>query len=602
MNKNTIIAIVLSTVVVIGAFVTQSFLMPKKTPVAETVAEKTENSVKTDELKKSAEEVVSKKENVSDIKIIDENVEELEPILIETDIAKITLSNKGGDILSYELKNHLENKKLNQGIQMAGNVTKDNRAFSISLGDVNSPVLNNNFSVEQSKDEEKNIQTVSFKTKLNSAKGPVVLEKKYTFNNKDYMFKLDVSFYSETEGILIDNNSIGYVLKGSPQIGPNYDTSNRYEYRQYVSYSDKAKKKNISSSGYKEGNSGFSWAGIQGKYFAEFIYPSVNTRNNISNSYYSGKASSTNKNVIDSQIAFVRSPVNSAEKEVTDSYYIYLGPRNEKELKIYNVEKENVWGLSQVRFNSVISSGWLGWLETILKWVMEIIHKVIPNWGVSIIILTVLLKLCMFPLSSKQMKSTLKMQELQPRMNEIQQKYKENPQKQQELLAKLYKESGYNPMSGCLPMILQFLTLFAMYNLFNNYFEFRGSEFIPGWIDDLSMGDSVLTFGFSIPFLGNNLRILPIIYLASQLFYGKITNNGGVSTGPNNMQMKIMMYGMPIMFFFMFYNAPSGLLLYWTISNIFQMGQQIVINNMKKKAVSSKKVNNKVTRANKIKK
>ena len=230
---------------------------------------------------------------------------------------------------------------------------------------------------------------------------------------------------------------------------------------------------------------------------------------------------------------------------------------------------------------------------------MEMIHFIIPNWGVSIILLTILLKLCLFPISKNQMMASLKMQEIQPKMQEIQQKYQNNPQKQQEMLAKLYKENGYNPMSGCLPMIFQFLILFAMYNLFNNYFEFRGAEFIPGWIDDLSVGDSILSFGFKIPFIGSDLRILPIIYLVSQLFYGKITNNGGVA-GNSNTQMKIMMYGMPIIFFFLFYNAPSGLLLYWTVSNIFQMGQQIIINNMKQKHTG--KVVNKVTKANSFRK
>jgi YidC/Oxa1 family membrane protein insertase len=161
----------------------------------------------------------------------------------------------------------------------------------------------------------------------------------------------------------------------------------------------------------------------------------------------------------------------------------------------------------------------------------------------------------------------------------------------QEMLAKVYQEAGYNPMSGCLPMIVQFFVLFAMYNLFNNYFEFRGASFIPHWINDLSVGDSVYTLKVNIPFIGNHIRILPLIYLASQLFYGKITNNGGAAPSSTKMQMNLMMYGMPILFFFIFYNAPSGLLLYWTVSNIIQMVQQIVINNLmkKKKAELAKK-------------
>jgi YidC/Oxa1 family membrane protein insertase len=177
------------------------------------------------------------------------------------------------------------------------------------------------------------------------------------------------------------------------------------------------------------------------------------------------------------------------------------------------------------------------------------------------------------------------MQKFQPKMQELQAKYKGDPQKLQVETAKMYKEIGYNPMSGCLPMIFQFVILFAMYNLFNNYFEFRGASFISGWIDDLSQGDRVgPVFEHGLPFLGwNQIRILPVIYVISQLLFGKITQNGGTAgAGQNSSQMKMMMYGMPIMFFFLFYNAPSGLLLYWTVSNVFQLGQQIVMNKTMK--------------------
>ena len=207
--------------------------------------------------------------------------------------------------------------------------------------------------------------------------------------------------------------------------------------------------------------------------------------------------------------------------------------------------------------------------------------------------MTILIKLLMFPFTKKQSLGTLKMQEIQPKIQAIQAKYKDNQQKLQQEMAKIYKDNGYNPMSGCLPMLVQFLILFAMYNLFNNYFEFRGSSFIPNWIEDLSSGDSIYTLKFDIPFFGNQVRILPFIYLASQLLFGKITGNGGTAApGTSQAQMQMMMYVMPVMFFVMFYNAPSGLLLYWTVSNIFQMGQQIIINKtmkQKKAELAAKK-------------
>ena len=172
------------------------------------------------------------------------------------------------------------------------------------------------------------------------------------------------------------------------------------------------------------------------------------------------------------------------------------------------------------------------------------------------------------------------MQELQPKLQAIQKKYAGDQQKMQMETSKLYQEAGYNPAAGCLPMLFQFLVIFAMYNLFNNYFEFRGASFIPKWIPDLTEGDSIYTFKFNIPLIGNQLRLLPIIYVGTQILSGKITQSLNPTGGQNEKMMKLMTYGMPFMFFFIFYSAPSGLLLYWLTSNILQVVQQVVINKM----------------------
>ena len=175
------------------------------------------------------------------------------------------------------------------------------------------------------------------------------------------------------------------------------------------------------------------------------------------------------------------------------------------------------------------------------------------------------------------------MQKMQPKIQELQAKYKGKPQKLNEEMAKLYKEAGYNPLSGCLPLLIQLPILFAMYRLFNNYFEFRGAMFIPHWIPDLSVGDSILQFPNPIPFLGwTDLRILPIVYVISQMVFGKITQTP-TSDQQQNSTIKIMMYGMPLFFFFMFYNAPAGLLLYWTCTNFLMLVQQMIIKAMMKK-------------------
>lgn len=576
MNKNTIIAIVLSTIVVLASLILQPILFPNtanNVAESENVTEET-SAVKVEEDKKDLSLIVEDES--------DKNVEE-QFFEITTKNAQIVLTNRGGDMISYKLLNHID-VDTKDGIQMVDNVSKTNRACAVAFGDVNSPINNEIFNVTH-KDENVYLFTKSISIKKEDGSvSKILLGKRYTFDSESYVFKLDILIHGD------DIENLVYTLRTSPQMGPHFDPKlNRYENRQFISFNgEKAKRQVISAKQFKSYNKDYVWNGIGGKYFVNLVVP-VNPEK-MDNSYYSTLINEEN-NYSNAQAICVRKPFS---EDVEDSYYMYYGPREEKALKIFNVAEKNSWKLSGLRLNECLNSnGWLGWLETILKWFMEVINKFVHNWGVSIIIMTILIKLLMFPFTKKQSLGTLKMQEIQPKIQAIQAKYKDNQQKLQQEMAKIYKDNGYNPMSGCLPMLVQFLILFAMYNLFNNYFEFRGSSFIPHWIEDLSSGDSIYTLKFDIPFFGNQVRILPFIYLASQLLFGKITGNGGTAApGTSQAQMQMMMYVMPIMFFVMFYNAPSGLLLYWTVSNIFQMGQQIIINKtmkQKKAELAAKK-------------
>lgn len=576
MNKNTIIAIVLSTIVVLASLILQPMLFPNtanNVAESENVTEET-SAVKVEEEKKDLSLIVEDES--------DKNVEE-QFFEITTKNAQIVLTNRGGDMISYKLLNHID-VDTKDGIQMVDNVSKTNRACAVAFGDVNSPINNEIFNVTH-KDENVYFFTKSISIKKEDGSvSKIILGKRYNFDPESYVFKLDILIHGD------DIENLVYTLRTSPQIGPHFDPKlNRYENRQFISFNgEKAKRQVISAKQFKSYNKDYLWNGIGGKYFVNLVVP-LNPEK-MDNSYYSTLINEEN-NYSNAQAICVRKPFS---EDVEDSYYMYYGPREEKALKIFNVAENNSWKLSGLKLNECLNSnGWLGWLETILKWFMEVINKFVHNWGVSIIIMTILIKLLMFPFTKKQSLGTLKMQEIQPKIQAIQAKYKDNQQKLQQEMAKIYKDNGYNPMSGCLPMLVQFLILFAMYNLFNNYFEFRGSSFIPNWIEDLSSGDSIYTLKFDIPFFGNQVRILPFIYLASQLLFGKITGNGGTAApGTSQAQMQMMMYVMPVMFFVMFYNAPSGLLLYWTVSNIFQMGQQIIINKtmkQKKAELAAKK-------------
>lgn len=565
MEKNTLIAIVLSTIVLITFTVLQTVVFPPK-PAEEIVVEQ--------EVPLSTE--ITENEGISSDTLAmaypdDEESLQEEEIVILTNKAKITLSNRGGDVIGYELLEHRDGES---GVEMADNISAQNRAFSIALGGAENGIIQDLFHVKKIDD-----YTVGFYKTFQDSRsgGKYILAKQYTFKPDDYLFRLDVTVEGSGGMNRLSFGDAAYTIRTSPQIGPFYNAkSNRYENRTFMSFDGSKKKKQILKAGEtKLYENEFTWTGVGGKYF-EILGVPVKPETMLDVLY------STKVEVDDyanAQVMLTRKAI--MESFTQDSYYFYVGPRTEKNLKIYNNAEDNAWGLSNLKLNeSLESTGILSWLESILKWCMELIYKIIPNWGVSIIILTILIKILLFPLTKKSSMGTLKMQELQPKIQEIQDKYKEQPDKLNMEMSKLYKESGYNPLSGCLPLLLQFPLIFAMYNLFNNYFEFRGAMFIPGWIPDLSIGDIVPLPG-NLPVLGSQIHLLPIIYLASQLLFGKITQSSAAAGG-NNTQMKIMMYGMPIMFFFIFYNAPAGLLLYWTVSNILQLFQQMIINRMMK--------------------
>lgn len=564
MEKNTLIAIILSTVVLIGFTVLQTVIFPPQ-PAEEAVAG--EETVLTAEIAES--EWTSSGSLAMAHPDSQEPIQEQE-IVITTNRARITLSNRGGDIIGYELLEHQDGES---GVQMADNISASNRAFSVSFGGAENGIIQDLFHVRKIDD-----YTVGFYKTYSAPNGAgqYVFAKQYSFKPDDYLFRLDVSVDgSEGMGGLAFGDA-AYTIRTSPQIGPYFNAkTNKYENRTFMSFYDGKKKKQILKDGETKVYDGtYSWTGVGGKYFEILGIPV--RPDTMLDVLYSAKIEVDN--YANAQVMMTRKSI--VEPAVQDSYYFYVGPRTEKDLKIYNNAEDNVWGLSNLRLNeSLESTGILSWLESILKWCMELLYRLVPNWGVSIIILTVIIKIIFFPLTKKSSMGTLKMQEIQPKIREIQEKYRDQPEKLNMEMSKVYKESGYNPLSGCLPLLIQFPLIFAMYNLFNNYFEFRGAMFIPGWIPDLSVGD-IVPLPVSLPLLGSQIHLLPVIYLVSQLLFGKITQAGAV--GGNTTQMKIMMYGMPIFFFFIFYNAPAGLLLYWTVSNILQLFQQMIINRMMK--------------------
>ena len=564
MDKNTVWAIVLSSLVLLVFTFLQPIVnpvttVPTTTEVVEAIEESTVTAVESSN--------IGEPDYLEDEYFIEEN------FTITTNNVKVTFTNRGGDIIGYELLNHKDGDAY---IQMADNITESNRAFSVSFGDASKPIIEDIFNTKIIDD-----YTIGFYkpyTVRNSdgTESSFTFVKQYTFLPDEYVFKLDIRVENITNAKSFNFDDVAYTLRTSPQIGPYYDKKkDRYENRTFMTYNgEKVKKQVLAENASKIYDKAVDWTGVSGKYFSILVAP-MNT-SSIGDVTYSTALEVDN--YANAQVKISRNPIMDSSS--LDTYYVFVGPRTDSVLGMYNKAEDNGWKLSNIRFDDALqTSGLFSWLEKALKWIMEILYKIVPNWGVSIILMTILLRLVLFPLTKKSTLASLKMQEVQPRMTEIQTKYKNNPEKMNQEMAKLYQETGYNPVSGCLPMLIQLPLIIAMFNLFNNYFEFRGAMFIPGWIPDLSVGDSVYTLNFNLPLLGNQIRILPVIYLISQLVYGKFSS--ATTAGANATQMKIMMYAMPICFFFVFYSAPSGLLIYWTISNVLTLVQQIFLNKIK---------------------
>lgn len=222
-----------------------------------------------------------------------------------------------------------------------------------------------------------------------------------------------------------------------------------------------------------------------------------------------------------------------------------------------------LWDLGM---KDVMEFGMWRWLCYPLVWVLNLFNGWIPNFGVAIILLTILVRLLFWPLTRKSTEGMKKMQELQPLMKEIQAKYKDNPQRLQQETWQLYREKKVNPMSSCLPMLIQIPVFIALFNVLRSAVELRYAPFL--WIADLSEPEGLFAGWF--PFGG--LNILPILMAVSTALQSYFTPSAG-----DKKQQQMMMVMMPAMMLIMFYSFPSALSLYWFLSNIFSIVQMWLI-------------------------
>ncbi len=585
MDKRTLLAVILSVIIITVGFSIQSMFFMPEIPTSEILSD-TKTKTTTVEEPKLEDSIV--RSNTPSTLIYESGVPgsvvpinqdpKNDNIIIENEVFRAVFTTKGAALTSLKLKKHHD--KNNVPVEMIFNSTDDQAAFYLYFGNDTEKPVTCTFNYTM-----KNEYTIEFYRNFTildedglPSKEHFTVRKTFVFSEKDYLFEVYVSFENSVNKIIpLNYEGYAYTLAYEPQIGPEFHEKldGKYKYRKFYTYEDgKKKQAKIKNNKYTT-DEFISWASLTGKYFTVIAVPDATPY----------KVTLTQKNVegipLGSQIYFTRPVIKSSAN--IDVFRFYMGPVLKKNLVIYNNAEDNGFGLSDLQLDKAVDSSiWLGWLENVLKWLLAFFYSIIPNYGVAIILLTILIKVVLFPITKKTYDSTAKMATLSPKIEEIKEKYKDNQNKMNAEMAELYKREKVNPVGGCLPMLLQFPIFIALYGLLNKHFELRGAVFIPGWIDDLSLPDSIFNFApVSIPFIGSDIRLLPILYVISMVFSMKQSQSTTAGTNQTQSMNKMMIYFMPIMFFFIMYNAPSGLILYWSVMNLFTIFQQKVTNKIK---------------------
>lgn len=310
----------------------------------------------------------------------------------------------------------------------------------------------------------------------------------------------------------------------------------------------------------KEFTGAIDWVATRNKYFGIAIIP---TSTVSEGAYIEGtRKAMADEGTKESYAITLKMPFRGEENEKYD-FKVFIGPLQHSELKSYGKGLENIMSL-----------GWAWLVRPISEYIMlplfTAIHYVVPNWGIVIILFSILIKVALHPLSKSQMKSMKRMQKLQPLMEELREKYKDDPQKMNQSIMTLYKDYGVNPAGGCLPLLLQMPIMYALYSVFRGAIELRQASFF-GWITDLSIPDVIYRLSFKIPFLGiQEISGIAVLMGISMFVQQKMTIK--------DPRQKNMIWMMPIMMTLLFNGFPSGLNLYYAVFNILAIGQQVLIN------------------------
>ena len=394
------------------------------------------------------------------------------------------------------------------------------------------------------------------------------IQQKYTLGQDSYMLRNELSFVGLDAIIPRKVSSMDLSWKADiPRLEKGYKNEKQYSRIDYYIDGDKSPEDiGNGKDATKRLEAGFQWVAFQQQFFSAILTaPQGFESGDLALDYYEEDDASHNLMACSAKM---RTPLN-INGNTTIPFDFYFGPNHFKTLKAYDRKYEKIIPLG----------GWLvGWISRFfIIPCFDFLGRFISNYGIVILLMTLLLKIVVSPLTIKSYMSSAKMSALKPEIDKINEKYpkEEDMMKKQQATMELYKRAGVSPMGGCLPMLLQFPILWAMFRFFPASIELRQKSFL--WADDLSAYDSVLDFGFNIPLFGDHLSLFALLMAVSMFLYSKMTSSQ-MSNDPQMAPMKFMsVWLMPIMMLFICNNLSSGLSYYYLLSNLLTMVQTFVI-------------------------
>ncbi len=559
MDKKALIAIIICGVIILVYYpFILPMLSPKKTKVAEEVkvpaaSEKTRETNAVEAPASLPVQPVMQPQMAIPLK----------EVVIENELVQMVWTNEGAALKSVKLKQFKDAEAKNV-LDLLRDVNTEYHPLAIDT-----ILQKTNFQRQRYSIAEQSGNTVIFTTGMDDGVG---LTKTITLPPGKYSANVDIALENNTNAEI----SASYSIIASSMITHEGEPSTDMAAVIGVDMGNKRIKlvrtapKELPS---RNESVGIVWAGSTNKYFSTVLIPaSSDWVASVNEEAFDAQGMPVNEKagqgdfMVTLQTNKFRIPPHEAVKH---NYIYFTGPKKEQILEQYET------------LDALLSYGWLTSISKVLLAFLNAVHRVIPNYGISIILLTIIIKGILFPLTRKSQVSMFRMQQLQPMINQLKEKYKHDKQRMGKEQMLLFKKYGVNPMSGCLPMVLQLPVFFALFRTLQLSFEMRQAPFVS-WITDLSRPDTLLLLPFNIPFLGNALNILPLIMTAASFVQMKVTPKAPATDPQAQAQQKMMSF-MPVMFAFILYHMPSGLTIYWTTSTVLSIVEGIVIRKTIKK-------------------